>query len=147
MDPLEEVRLLPLMERFRGKIEIGVGLIDGPVAMDHPDLAGGNIREVPAKLSGACGLAESAACTHYFFCNSRNYQMDDADFNRLFATGLRAAFEREDKPMIEAQQRRVGMVDLLDQHPALLGIDAASVRVRKILSQMIKAEASTAASV
>jgi len=27
-------------------------------------------------------------------------------FNRMFATGLRAAFEHEDKPMIEAQQRR-----------------------------------------
>jgi len=67
MDPLEEVRLLPLMERFRGKIEIGVGLIDGPVAMDHSDLAGGNIREVPGKLSGACGLAESAACTQGTF--------------------------------------------------------------------------------
>jgi hypothetical protein len=47
--------------------------------------------------------------------------------------------------MIEAQQRRVGSVDLLEQHPALLGIDAASVRVRRILSQMIKAETSTAA--
>jgi phenylpropionate dioxygenase-like ring-hydroxylating dioxygenase large terminal subunit len=90
---------------------------------------------------------EGAARTHYFYCNSRNYNLDDADFNQLLATGLRAAFEHEDKPMIEAQQRRVGMVDLLDQHPALLGIDAASVRVRRILSQMLKAEAATAASV
>jgi vanillate O-demethylase monooxygenase subunit len=88
---------------------------------------------------------ESAARTHYFYCNSRNYRMDDADFNRMFATGLRAAFEHEDKPMIEAQQRRVGVVDLLDQHPALLGIDAASVRVRRILSQMMIAEAATTA--
>jgi hypothetical protein len=47
--------------------------------------------------------------------------------------------------MIEAQQRRVGVVDLLDQHPALLGIDAASVRVRRILSQMMTAEAVTTA--
>jgi len=88
---------------------------------------------------------EGEARTHYFYCNSRNYLMHDANFNQLFATGLRAAFEHEDKPMIEAQQRRVGAVDLLEQHPALLGIDAASVRVRRILSQMIKTESSTAA--
>jgi vanillate O-demethylase monooxygenase subunit len=90
---------------------------------------------------------EGDARTHYFYCNSRNYKMDDADFNQVFATGLRAAFEHEDKPMIEAQQRRVGTVDLLEQHPALLGIDVASVRVRRILSQMIRAETSTAASI
>ena len=88
---------------------------------------------------------EGEARTHYFYCNSRNYRVDDANFNQLFATGLRAAFEHEDKPMIEAQQRRVGSVDLLEQQPALLGIDAASVRVRRILSQMIKAESSTVA--
>ena len=88
---------------------------------------------------------EGEVRTHYFYCNSRNYLVDDAKFNQLFATGLRAAFEHEDKPMIEAQQRRVGAVDLLEQHPVLLGIDAASVRVRRILSQMIKAESSAAA--
>jgi phenylpropionate dioxygenase-like ring-hydroxylating dioxygenase large terminal subunit len=87
---------------------------------------------------------EGEARTHYFYCNSRNYMMDDAEFNKLFATGLRAAFEREDKPMIEAQQRRVGNVDLLEQHPALLAIDSASVRVRRILSQMIRAESAAA---
>jgi phenylpropionate dioxygenase-like ring-hydroxylating dioxygenase large terminal subunit len=90
---------------------------------------------------------ENDARTHYFYCNSRNYMMDDADFNTLSARGLRAAFEHEDKPMIEAQQRRVGSVDLLEQHPSLLPIDAASVRVRRLLSQMIKAEASAASPV
>jgi len=89
---------------------------------------------------------EGDARTHYFYCNTRNYKVHDAQFNRLFATGLRAAFEHEDKPMIEAQQRRVGTVDLLEQHPALLAIDSASVRVRRILSQMIKAESSVTVS-
>jgi phenylpropionate dioxygenase-like ring-hydroxylating dioxygenase large terminal subunit len=89
---------------------------------------------------------EGVARTHYFYCNSRNYRVDDANFNKLFATGLRAAFEHEDKPMIEAQQRRIGNVDFLDQHPALLAIDSASMKVRRILSQMIKAESVAAAS-
>lgn len=74
---------------------------------------------------------ESAGRTHYFYCNSRNYLMDDPEFNRQFAKALTAAFELEDKPMIEAQQLRVGDVDLMDQRPALLGIDTASVRARR----------------
>jgi subtilisin family serine protease len=34
------VRLAPLMERSSGSSAIGIGLVDGPVALDHPDLAG-----------------------------------------------------------------------------------------------------------
>jgi hypothetical protein len=37
----------------------------------------------------------------------------------------------------------VGTVDLLEQHPALLQIDSASVKVRRFLSQLIKAESAT----
>jgi len=44
-----------------------VGLIDGPVAIDHPDLARGNIREVQDGAPGACARAESAACLHGTF--------------------------------------------------------------------------------
>jgi subtilisin family serine protease len=55
------------MERTGGRAEIEVGLIDGPVAMDHPDLPGPNIREVAGKLAGACSRASSAACMHGTF--------------------------------------------------------------------------------
>jgi subtilisin family serine protease len=55
------------MERTSGRSEIVVGLIDGPVALDHQDFAGGNIRELPGKLPGACTIANSAACTHGTF--------------------------------------------------------------------------------
>ena len=51
------------MERTSGRPEIGVGLIDGPVATGHPDLAGANIREVSGQKSG-CDQASSAACLH-----------------------------------------------------------------------------------
>jgi subtilisin family serine protease len=44
-----------------------VGLIDGPVAINHPDLVSENIREVPGKLSGACAQASNAACMHGTF--------------------------------------------------------------------------------
>ena len=64
--PLELVKLTALMERTSGKPEIITGLIDGPVMMNHPDLATENIREVPGK-SGACSQASSAACMHGTF--------------------------------------------------------------------------------
>jgi vanillate O-demethylase monooxygenase subunit len=54
--------------------------------------------------------------------------------------GLRWAFEHQDRPMIEAQQNRVGAADLMDLGPALMAIDAAPVRARRILGRLIAAE-------
>jgi vanillate O-demethylase monooxygenase subunit len=83
---------------------------------------------------------ESAMTTHYFYCNSRNYRTDDAGYNAAVAAGLRVAFETEDKPMIEAQQSRMNGVDLLDSRPALLPIDIAAVRARRIYRRLVEAE-------
>src|SRR6266487_6070787 len=46
-DPLRLVRLSPLMETTRGRAEIAIGLIDGPVAIDHPDLTTQSISQLP----------------------------------------------------------------------------------------------------
>ena len=67
MGPLDAVQLTPLMGRTRGRPDIKVGLIDGPVFLDHPDLARQNIQEVAGNLRGSCALAESAACLHGTF--------------------------------------------------------------------------------
>src|ERR1700677_426623 len=75
---------------------------------------------------------ETATTTHYFYCNSRTYRTADADYNAAVAAGLRLAFETEDKPMIEAQQSRIRGADLLDSRPALLPMDLAAVRARRI---------------
>lgn len=54
MSPLALIKLSALMEISRGKAEVGIGLIDGPVAMDHTDdLTGSRIRALPGKLSRA----------------------------------------------------------------------------------------------
>src|SRR5262245_2169244 len=50
-----------------GSAAISVGLIDGPVAINHSDLAGDNIREVAGAVAGGCEQAESAACLHGTF--------------------------------------------------------------------------------
>jgi subtilisin family serine protease len=67
MRPLELVKLDRLMERSSGSSKIVIGLIDGPVAMDHPDLSTANIREVPGERSASCSLASSVACIHGTF--------------------------------------------------------------------------------
>ena len=64
---LNLVGLPRLMARTSGRPEIAIGLIDGPVALDHPDLAADNIREVSGKLPATCADAEDAACAHCTF--------------------------------------------------------------------------------
>ncbi len=67
MGPLDLVHLTPLMQRSRGKPEIAIGLIDGPVFMGHPNLTAANVREIPGKQGGACSRASSVACMHGTF--------------------------------------------------------------------------------
>ena len=65
MTALGLVKLPSLMELSAGRSDIVVGLIDGPVATAHPDLAG-NIREAPG-AAATCSQAASAACLHGTF--------------------------------------------------------------------------------
>ncbi len=51
------------MERSSGSSAIGIGLIDGPVAVDHPDLAGAHISGV-GNDDSACSRSASDACVH-----------------------------------------------------------------------------------
>lgn len=67
MDVLDLVNLRPLMARNSGKPEIVIGLLDGPVARDHPDLTGAPIRELSGSYGGACARSGSLACQHGTF--------------------------------------------------------------------------------
>lgn len=67
MNSLDLVRLIPLMKLTSGRPEITIGLIDGPVALDHPDLRTESIREIPGKWQGACAMINSSACMHGTF--------------------------------------------------------------------------------
>jgi subtilisin family serine protease len=67
MGPLGVVQLTSLMDRTSGRPEIAIGLIDGPVLLSNPDIAGQSIQEVPGRLRGTCSRAASAACLHGTF--------------------------------------------------------------------------------
>jgi subtilisin family serine protease len=66
MNPLDVVSLTPLMERTSGRHEIAIGLLDGPVAMTHPNLVEANLRALPSKADLSVS-ASSAAYLHGTF--------------------------------------------------------------------------------
>lgn len=67
MNPLDLVELNALMKRTAGSPEVRTALIDGPVAIDHPDLARNKIRSISGKLSGMCTLTNGLFCQHGTF--------------------------------------------------------------------------------
>lgn len=67
MTALDLVGLTPLINRTSGRSDVTIGLIDGPVAMNHPGLASQHIREIPGNGSGTCTQANSMACLHGTF--------------------------------------------------------------------------------
>jgi subtilisin family serine protease len=78
MDPLKQVMLPPLMAMTDGSEKVVIGLIDGPVATNHPGLANAKLRARTSTPNEACSLASSAACRHGTFvagmlCASRQF--------------------------------------------------------------------------
>jgi phenylpropionate dioxygenase-like ring-hydroxylating dioxygenase large terminal subunit len=53
---------------------------------------------------------------------------------------LRAPFEQEDLPMLEAQQGSLAGADLFELKPVLLAGDAGGVRARRALAKLLAAE-------
>lgn len=84
---------------------------------------------------------ETPTTTHYFFASTRDFLIDDAEFNERLAQTRHTVFTTEDKPMINAQYERMEGKDLLELQPLLLRTDEGGVRVRRKLASMIEAEA------
>jgi subtilisin family serine protease len=67
MNPLDLAGLTALMGRTVGRREIVIGLVDGPIATNHPDLASDAICEIPGRISGSCTKTNTTACLHGTF--------------------------------------------------------------------------------
>jgi subtilisin family serine protease len=67
MTPLDLVRLTPLMKLTSGIVDVSIGLVDGPVVMNHPELASQYVREISGNGSSACTQIKSIACLHGTF--------------------------------------------------------------------------------
>jgi subtilisin family serine protease len=64
---LDLVRLGTLMAQTSGSAGVAIALLDGPVAMRHPDLAAARICALGAAAPAACATPHSAACAHGTF--------------------------------------------------------------------------------
>lgn len=89
-----------------------------------------------------CFTPESRGRTHYFysiaFPRAIGPLADELAAQNVVA--LRAPFEHEDKPIVEAVGRRMGGADLFALKPVLLPGDAAAVRARRLLAALIEKE-------
>lgn len=77
--------------------------------------------------------------THYWYWSTRDFAISP-EANAHIRPMVEHVFTHEDKPMLEAQQQRIGPYDLLSRKPVLLTIDAASMRVRRKLQALVEAE-------
>jgi len=81
--------------------------------------------------------------THYFYALAMPKSLGEwaAEAAQRNAMGLRDPFLHEDKPMVEAQQRALAGRSFWDLKPVLLDVDAPAIRARRVLEQMLAAEA------
>ena len=67
MDPLNQTGLQSLMNVSTGDPDVVIGIIDGPVDLNHSALQTSNIKTVRNSQVGACKNATSIACSHGTF--------------------------------------------------------------------------------
>ncbi|PTB17082.1 vanillate monooxygenase [Trinickia symbiotica] len=105
----------------------------------------GRPREEGINLYGVHLLTpETASTTHYFYCHCRGFRIDDPQIDEEVRNWQHVAFHDQDKPMLEAQQAAIGVVeDLMSLHPVLLSSDAGAVRIRRRLQDKIAAESAS----
>ena len=88
MVPLTLVKLTALMERTSGSAEVKIGLIDGPVALQHADLTHESLREAPGDscqplLCDRCQRLFAAFDFHDFIVGWGQHIADDLAIVRL----------------------------------------------------------------
>lgn len=85
------------------------------------------------------GTPEKPGHTHYWYWSTRTFAVTP-EANAFIRPMVENVFQNEDKPMLEAQQSRIGTADFWSLKPVLLAPDAGAVRVRRKLVALVKAE-------
>jgi vanillate monooxygenase len=81
---------------------------------------------------------ETETTCHYHFGFARNFRLDDAELSKMLFEGSRNTF-LEDKDMLEAQQKNLKGAAL--DGLVHIGADAAQLQARRMLDEMVRAEA------
>lgn len=98
----------------------------------------GKPREQAAEVCNMHAITpETAGSSHYFYRSVKNY--GDGELSKAFVSGVRAIFD-QDKPLLEAQQKRVGSQDLFAQQPVSFGGDLLQQRARRINRALLEKE-------
>ena len=85
---------------------------------------------------------ETEFTSHYFWTLGRNVKRDDPVLHEMLVEAGNGIFNEEDKPMIELQQAEMGRsADLRGSEAALVSADAAAMRARATLRQLLAKEA------
>ncbi len=82
---------------------------------------------------------ETAGRCHYWYWSARSFAISE-QANAHITPAIEHVFMHEDKPMLEAQQRRLGANEFWSLKPVLLAGDAGAVRARRKLDALIAAE-------
>lgn len=80
---------------------------------------------------------ESELSSHYFYRSVKNY--GSPELVDSFMAGVKAIFE-QDKPLLEAQQKRVGNIDLFEQGPISFSGDMLQQQARRINQRLCQSE-------
>lgn len=98
--------------------------------------AGDTLRDLQAHIVTPAG---PSSCWYFWAAPARLPKVGDA--GDLERSDLRAAFDDEDKPMLEAVQRNMRSDgNLVEMKPCYLPYDEAGMRVRRRLEQLVAAE-------
>lgn len=117
----------------------------GVMVLDSGVTAAGRPREEGRRnLSGHMVTPETSTTTHYFYSNSRDYDVDNEEMNEAVRHWQAVGFHEQDHPMIESVQKNMTSPDLLAMGPILLAPDAGAIRVRRVLGGLIQAEVKAA---
>jgi phenylpropionate dioxygenase-like ring-hydroxylating dioxygenase large terminal subunit len=81
---------------------------------------------------------ETDQTTHYWFCQARNFELDDDQITESIFESVLEAFE-EDRTMIEAQQKIIDLNN--DRHMVPIAADQGLKQARWLIDRLLEAEA------
>lgn len=82
-------------------------------------------------------VPETETSTHYSYGIVRTPAPQEKEVETAVADMRRFAFENQDRVMLEAQQAMHRAYPAAAAHPVLLSVDAAAVRMRRVLQQLM----------
>jgi vanillate O-demethylase monooxygenase subunit len=113
----------------------------GTLFLDVGVAPAGTNRAAPIDMPQAHFVTpETEGSTHYFWVYSMTALGQTEDMLAGFRKVVEIAFDHEDRPMLEAQQRAMKSADFWAEQPMILAEDAGAVRARRVLDKLIREE-------